>query len=161
MSYCTPLRPSPGAARPPLCGPSRRPPCRGVRPRTDGPSFGGLLSGTARGGEAPVKIKHVVPRQALRLNRRPPVSLSKKARQRLKWLDWHRAHGRNASLTCPDMHRGISRTTFYLWQKRFSALRPALRCAESDLGPTGHLSGSPQGGQPPGPYQPGGPLLPT
>lgn len=65
-----------------------------------------------------MKIKDVVPRQALRLNRRPPVSLSKKARQRLKWLDWHRAHGRNVSLTC--RHFGISRSTFYLWQKRFN-----------------------------------------
>jgi transposase InsO family protein len=35
----------------------------------------------------------------------------------LRWLDWHAAHGRKVSLTC--RHFGISRQTFYRWQRRF------------------------------------------
>ena len=46
-----------------------------------------------------------------------PPRLSRAARARLQWLDWHAAHGGNASLTC--RHFGISRQTFYRWQRRF------------------------------------------
>jgi len=41
----------------------------------------------------------------------------KEARQRLAWMDFYRAHGNNASLTC--RHFGISRDTFYRWKRRF------------------------------------------
>ena len=43
--------------------------------------------------------------------------LSRAARVRLEWLEWHRSHGSNAALTC--RHFGISRQTFYRWQRRF------------------------------------------
>lgn len=43
--------------------------------------------------------------------------LPPEAKLRLKWFDWHEAHGQNVSLTC--RHFGISRQTFYRWQKRF------------------------------------------
>jgi len=46
-----------------------------------------------------------------------PPRLSRPARTRLQWLDWHAAHGENVSLTC--RHFGISRQTFYRWQRRF------------------------------------------
>lgn len=46
-----------------------------------------------------------------------PPELSKTARLRLKWFDWHATHGRSVSLTC--RHFGISRQTFYRWQRRF------------------------------------------
>ncbi|HET8624433.1 MAG TPA: helix-turn-helix domain-containing protein [Gemmatimonadales bacterium] len=42
---------------------------------------------------------------------------TKAGRQRLKWFDWHGTHGRNVSLTC--RHFGISRQTFYRWQRRY------------------------------------------
>ena len=44
------------------------------------------------------------------------ANLSKQARLRLKWMDYHRKCG-NASLTC--RYFGISRKTFYKWQKRY------------------------------------------
>ena len=40
------------------------------------------------------------------------------ARQRLKWMDYYRAHGNNAALT--SRHFGISRQTFYRWRKRYN-----------------------------------------
>jgi transposase InsO family protein len=43
--------------------------------------------------------------------------LSREARQHLAWLDHYRTHGRNAALTC--RYFGISRQTFYRWQRRF------------------------------------------
>jgi len=45
--------------------------------------------------------------------------LSRLAVSRLRWLEWHAAHGANVSLTC--RHFGISRPTFYRWQARYSA----------------------------------------
>jgi putative transposase len=42
---------------------------------------------------------------------------SRAARTRLAWLEWRRAHGGNAALTC--RHFGISRQTFYRWRRRF------------------------------------------
>ena len=44
--------------------------------------------------------------------------LSHEARRRLKWFDWHAAHGNNVSLTC--RHFGIARQTFYRWQRRYN-----------------------------------------
>ncbi|MDP2744819.1 MAG: integrase core domain-containing protein [Dehalococcoidia bacterium] len=43
--------------------------------------------------------------------------LSRMARQRLKWMDYYQAHGRNAALTC--RYFGISRQTFYRWKRRY------------------------------------------
>jgi putative transposase len=43
--------------------------------------------------------------------------LSRAAKQHLAWLDYYRTHGRNAARTC--RYFGISRQTFYRWQRRF------------------------------------------
>jgi transposase InsO family protein len=52
-----------------------------------------------------------------RLRHHPVPELSREARLRLAWFDWHASHGENASLTC--RHFGISRSTFYTWKQRF------------------------------------------
>jgi len=46
------------------------------------------------------------------------VELSKKAKQRLKWLDYYQTHGRNGRLTC--RHFDISPQTFYRWKRRYN-----------------------------------------
>ena len=46
------------------------------------------------------------------------VEPSRKARQRLKWLDYYNSHGHNARLTC--RHFDISPQTFYRWQRRYN-----------------------------------------
>ncbi len=43
--------------------------------------------------------------------------LTDQAKQRLKVLDWHKAYGKNSSLTA--RHFGIGRMTLYRWQIRF------------------------------------------
>ena len=48
-------------------------------------------------------------------------TLSKGAKQRLKWMDYYGAHKRNAALTC--RYFGISRQTFYRWKRRFDPRR--------------------------------------
>src|SRR5918993_370382 len=48
--------------------------------------------------------------------------LSRQARMRQALFDWHHMHGRNVSRTC--RHFGISRPTFYRWQRRYVAGRP-------------------------------------
>jgi len=48
----------------------------------------------------------------------PLPNLSQEARLRLKWMDYYRNHGNNASLTC--RYFGISRKTFYKWFKRYN-----------------------------------------
>ena len=48
---------------------------------------------------------------------RGAAELSPRARLRLQWLDYHREHGANAALTC--RYFGISRQTFYRWQRRY------------------------------------------
>src|SRR3990172_10823607 len=50
--------------------------------------------------------------------------LSKGAKQRLKWFDYYQAHGQNAALTC--RYFGISRQTFYRWQRRYDPQRLIL-----------------------------------
>lgn len=45
------------------------------------------------------------------------ISLSKQAKQRLQWIDYYHAHGRNARLTC--RHYGIAHRTFYRYYQRF------------------------------------------
>lgn len=46
------------------------------------------------------------------------VEPSKKARQRLKWLDYYNSHNHNARLTC--RHFDISPQTFYRWKRRYN-----------------------------------------
>lgn len=46
--------------------------------------------------------------------------ISKKAKERLKWLEYYQAHGRNARLTC--RHFGLSPDTFYRWKRRYRPL---------------------------------------
>lgn len=53
--------------------------------------------------------------------------LSREAKWRLQVLDWYRAHGRNARLTC--RHFGISPDTFYRWKRRYVPM--ALASLES------------------------------
>lgn len=48
---------------------------------------------------------------------RPTTTLSKTAKQRLKWVDYYRAHDNNARLTC--RHFGIAHRTFYRYYNRF------------------------------------------
>jgi len=48
------------------------------------------------------------------------VSLTKAAKQRLKWIDYYHAHDENARLTC--RHFGIHHRTFYRYYKRFKLL---------------------------------------
>jgi transposase len=45
------------------------------------------------------------------------IDVSQKARQRLRWFDYYRAHGNNAARTC--RYFGISRQTFYRWKRRY------------------------------------------
>jgi hypothetical protein len=47
---------------------------------------------------------------------------SPEARRRLKWMDYHHAHGGNARRTC--RHLDISPPTFYRWWRRYQP--PAL-----------------------------------
>jgi transposase InsO family protein len=44
-------------------------------------------------------------------------TLSKGAKQRLKWFDYYQRHRQNVALTC--RYFGISRQTFYRWQRRY------------------------------------------
>ncbi len=48
---------------------------------------------------------------------RGAAELSREAQKRLQWFDYYRAHGRNVALTC--RYFGISRQTFYRWQRRY------------------------------------------
>ena len=45
------------------------------------------------------------------------TTLSKAAKQRLKWMEFYNSHGNNARLTC--RHFGISPDVFYRWKKRY------------------------------------------
>jgi len=51
-----------------------------------------------------------------------PIELSKRARGRLKVIEWYEGHGRNASLTA--RHFGISRTSFTEWKRRYDESGP-------------------------------------
>ena len=46
------------------------------------------------------------------------VALSRKAKQRLSWIDWYHSHNNNARLTC--RHFGIPPDTFYRWKRRYN-----------------------------------------
>ncbi|MBI3495566.1 transposase [Candidatus Berkelbacteria bacterium] len=60
---------------------------------------------------------HILP-GATRLSRQTS-SLSKAARQRLKWMDWYAAHKQHARATC--RHFGLSPDVFYRWKHRYRA----------------------------------------
>jgi transposase InsO family protein len=73
---------------------------------------------------AAMKIVSTTTRTMQRLVQRldPEVELSRPARMRQALFDWHRSHGENVSRSC--RHFGISRPTFYRWQRRYVAGRP-------------------------------------
>ena len=48
-------------------------------------------------------------------------NLSPRAKQRLRWMDYYRANGENASLTC--RYFGISRQAFYKWRRKYDPWR--------------------------------------
>lgn len=50
----------------------------------------------------------------------PTDSLTERAKYKMKVLDWHKAHGKNSSLTV--RHFGIGRMTLFRWQRRFEKL---------------------------------------
>jgi transposase InsO family protein len=58
---------------------------------------------------------------------RGAAELSREAQKRLMWFDYYQAHGRKAALTC--RYFGISRQTFYRWQRRYDPLN--LRTLEA------------------------------
>src|SRR3990172_1618177 len=77
-----------------------------------------------------------IPKAAQRLRLAEP---SRQGRWRLKVLDWYRAHGENARLTC--RHFGISPDTFYRWKRRFNprdltTLEDRSRCPRRVRRPT-------------------------
>lgn len=49
---------------------------------------------------------------------RATTTLSKAAKQRLKWMDFYHAHDNNARLTC--RHFGLSPDVFYRWKRRYN-----------------------------------------
>jgi transposase InsO family protein len=49
---------------------------------------------------------------------RKTTTLSKAAKQRLKWLDFYASHNHNARLTC--RHFGISPDVFYRWKRQYN-----------------------------------------
>ena len=59
---------------------------------------------------------------------RAAPSLSREARQRLRWMDFYVAHGRRVRLT--SRHFGISTATFYRWWRRYDPRR--LESLEDD-----------------------------
>lgn len=61
-------------------------------------------------------IEDILPLTSMIFELRKNINLSKIAKQRLKWMDYY-FQCENASLTC--RHFGISRKTFYKWQKRY------------------------------------------
>ena len=69
---------------------------------------------TGRYNGCSMKAHYILP-GAGRLSRL--LDISREAKRRLKWMDYYRSHGRNASLTC--RHFGISPDTFYRWNRRF------------------------------------------
>ena len=60
-----------------------------------------IVSGTAPGALGLARVQGV----------------TREARQWLRWMDYYKAHGGNASLTC--RYFGISRQTFYRWKRRY------------------------------------------
>ena len=70
-----------------------------------------------------MQLVHAVPKKVLRTTARLCFTdLSRQARVRRDWLEWHARHGGNVSLSC--RHFGISRSTFYRWQGRYDPRNP-------------------------------------
>lgn len=63
-----------------------------------------------------MKIKNWTIPKAHWLNKRIQT-VSREAKQRLKWMDYYRSHGCNASLTC--RHFDIARQTLYRWKRQY------------------------------------------
>ncbi len=76
-----------------------------------------------------MKIRQAVPAKVLRVVKHEPTNLSPDARRRLKWFDYWSRHQHNVSLTC--RHFGISRPTFYRWQRRYDPRHTASLEARS------------------------------
>src|SRR6266498_2297511 len=68
-----------------------------------------------RYGVAMNSYGHILP-GAARIARIPV--LSKKAKQRLKWMDWYFTHDANARATC--RHFSLSPDVFYRWKNRYN-----------------------------------------
>jgi putative transposase len=64
-----------------------------------------------------VRVVSSTTRALDRVAAHPPPVLSREAKVRLAYLDWHRAHGGNVSRTCRRF--GVSRPTFYRWLGRY------------------------------------------
>jgi len=66
-----------------------------------------------------MKIVSTTTRTMQRLVQRidPAPAASRQARMRQRLFDWHATHGQNVSRTC--RYFGISRPTFYRWQRRY------------------------------------------
>jgi len=69
----------------------------------------------------PVMQQKGLMKKLVRIANNPPPTLSKEAKKRLSWLDWHRAHGCNVSLSARHFH--ISRSTVYRWLCRYDRYR--------------------------------------
>jgi len=78
--------------------------------------YGSILPGSAA-------IARLLPGQANDAKSGPPPPLSKRARERLRWIRWYEEHDRCLRLTC--RHFGISSSTFYKWLHRYERLGAA------------------------------------
>jgi transposase len=75
--------------------------------------YGSILPGAAR-------LAHLLPTETARV--RAEARLSPGAAHRLKIIRWHEAHGSKVSLTA--RHFGFSRSTLYIWLKRYRESGP-------------------------------------
>ena len=73
------------------------------------------------GGEGAMQVVRSTTRTLQRVAQHPPPTLSRGAKQRLRWFDYQTKHG-NVSLTC--RHFGISRETYYYWKRRYDPRDP-------------------------------------
>lgn len=69
-----------------------------------------------RGGGT-MRVVSALTRAGIYLSKHPPIVVSREAKRRLAWFVYCEGHAGNVSLTC--RHFGISRPTFYRWQKRY------------------------------------------
>lgn len=67
--------------------------------------------------------------------------LSKKAKTRLKWMDWYHSHGENGRLTC--RHFGLSPDVFYRWKNRYNP-RDLLSLEDDKITRTPHSVRQPE-----------------
>lgn len=95
-----------------------------------------------QGGREVMRTRYATTKQMRALSyQEPPHTLSREGRARLYWIEWHRSHGENKSLTCRHMlsygkslihsrhwsklhvshslRDGISRPTFNKWLTRY------------------------------------------